>query len=223
MKTGALFAALILGIGVLIGAQDGPPANGVVRGEITFEGSLRAPMKINVSSDPGCAARGPQLRESPEDVIIYARPLSAVSFPIPSEPVVLEFRDCQYTPRTLTLRAGQNLLIRNTDNTAHNAHAWPTINKPFNVSLMPHSELAQVFALEESPFPIRDDIHNWESAYIGVFSHPYYAVAKLKQAYRFSLPPGKYEIGVWHEQFRSPTQQIEARAGEISELNWILK
>ena len=228
MKTLAvLCAALILGMAIILGAQNSqaPGAVGVVRGKITFEGALPPARMIYMSSDPVCAASSPQVREPPEDVVVYAQPLRPATFPIPSETVVLEFRDCRYTPRTVTLQTGQNLVIRNADATVHNTHAWPVINKPFNVALAVRgSETRQVFAVEESrPFPIRDDIHNWESAYIGVFSHPYHAVAKLNQAYQFSLPPGSYELAVWHEQFRSQMQTVEVRAGEVNELNWILK
>ncbi len=98
------------------------------------------------------------------------------------------------------------------------------INMGFNNALPRQgSEYAHVFQKEEAPFPIRDDVHNWESAYIGVFSHPYHTVSKLNAAYQLALPPGTYEIAVWHEKLGQQTQLLSVRAGDERELSFVLK
>jgi len=119
------------------------------------------------------------------------------------------------------MQVDQTLVIRNSDATAHNAHGWPSINKSFNVSLArPGSEFTQVFQQEEVLFPIRDDVHNWESANVGVFSHPYHAVAKLNGTYEFVVPDGGYEIVAWHERLGKQSQSIEIRAGEAQTVDF---
>ena len=208
---------------LIVGAGGQAPDTASVRGKIVFGGAIPVTPPANMAADPYCASISlPQ--EKLEDVIVYARPLGQPSFPVPASPVILERHDCRSVPHTLTIQVGQKLLMRNSDRTAHNFHAWPTTNTSFNVALArTGSESEQVFQKEESPFPIRDDIHNWESAYVGVFSHPYHVVSKLNGAYEFRLPAGVYEIGVWHEKLGKQTHTFGVMDGEFRELDFTFK
>ena len=43
--------------------------------------------------------------------------------------------------------------------------------------------------------------HPWEKAYVGVFSHPFFAVSDDSGVFRIEgLPPGDYSIVAWHEK-----------------------
>jgi hypothetical protein len=116
------------------------------------------------------------------------------------------------------------LVVRNSDGTAHNAHAWPTVNKPFNISLsIAGAEFRAAFDKEEAPFPIRDDVHNWEVANVGVFAHPYHMVSKLNGEYDLKIPVGRYEVVAWHERLGTQTQAFEAETGETRILDLVFK
>jgi len=224
MKTFLLLATvLIAGVALLFGSQDPQsPRNATIRGKIIFNGTLTAPM-VNMSADPNCP-QGPQPNnEGVEDVIVYAKPRVQATYPVSAGGSILDRVGCRFVPHTVTMQAGQALVIRNSDRTAHNAHGWPTINKPFNTSLARQgSETTQILQQEEI-FPIRDDVHNWERANVGVFSHPYHVVSKLNGTYEFVVPEGGYEIVTWHERLGTYSQPVEIRNGETLTLDLTLK
>jgi hypothetical protein len=52
------------------------------------------------------------------------------------------------------------------------------------------------------------------SAYVHVFSHPFFAVSDAGGAFRIEgLPPGEYEIKAWHEKLGVQTQRLTAGPG----------
>jgi plastocyanin len=217
--------ALIAGAGFLSGTQNsqGGSNGSIIRGKVVFSGTVPR-RAINMSSDPGCP-QGPQfITEGWEDVIVYANPLAPLSHPIPSNAILLDRRECRFVPHTITMQVGQALRIRNSDATAHNTHAWATINMPFNLSLSRQgTETIQIFTQEEPRIPIRDDVHNWELANVAVFAHPYHTVLKLNGSYEFKLPKGAYQINVWSENLGTQSQLVEMKEGEVRDLDFTLK
>jgi hypothetical protein len=211
-----------LAAGLFLSAQNSqsPAATAAVRGKIIFQGTLPLEIRRNMASDPFCASLPPN-SEGSEDVMVYVKPLDQTSFPPPSASVVLDRRECRFIPHTVTLKVGQMLVIRNSDGTVHNSHAWPTLNKPFNTAIFPGSETVAVFEKEEAHFPIRDDIHNWEAANVGVFAHPYHMVSKLNGEYELKIPAGTYEVVAWHERLGTQTQGFEAKTGETRVLDLV--
>ena len=215
---------LTAGVALIFGSQNpqAPRNTATVRGKIVFNGTQTARV-INMSSDPGCPG-GPQSNhEGLEDVIVYATPqVQAAYFP-PANGVLLDRLGCRFVPHTMTMQVGQGLVIRNSDTTAHNAHGWPVTNKPFNISLASRGAETTQFLQQEEIFPIRDDVHNWESANVGVFLHPYHTVSKVNGVYEFVVPEGSYEIVAWHEKLGTVSQSVDLRAGETRALDITLK
>jgi hypothetical protein len=64
------------------------------------------------------------------------------------------------------------------------------------------------FAHPEMPLVIRDDVHRWESANVGVFDHPFHTVSKSGGLFELKLPPGYYEITAWHETYGQKTMMV---------------
>ena len=117
------------------------PLTATVKGKIVFEGTAPAPKKISTSSDPGCKNANlvdEQIVVSDgglENVILYVSGgLEGKTFPTPKEQVTLNQEGCHYIPHALTIQTGQPLKILNSDDTAHNIHAWAEVNKSFNES-----------------------------------------------------------------------------------------
>lgn len=204
---------------VLLGAAQNPSA--AIRGTIVFTGTLQARL-INMASEPSCP-QGPQAAQGQDDVIVYATPRTQVPYTASSIALLLDRVGCQFVPHTMTMQAGQTLTIRNSDPAAHNAHGWPSVNMPFNTSLLPGSSTTQYFTQEEVVIPIRDDVHNWENANVAVFSHPYHTVSKLNGTYEFSLPGGNYDIVAWHERLGKQSLSIELSSGESQVVDFIFK
>jgi hypothetical protein len=147
-----------------------------------------------------------------------------MSFPTPKERVVLDQRGCQYIPHAITLQIGQELLIRNSDMTAHNVHAWAEVNTPFNESQASQGlETIKKFDKEEIMLPIRCDVHNWMNSFVGVFPHALHTVSKKGGAFEMKLPAGSYEITAVHEKLGKQTQKVDVAENGSVDLNFSFK
>ena len=99
---------------------------------------------------------------------------------------------------------------------SHNIHTLPKVNTPFNKA-MPATlkEATTTFAKEEPIFQIKCDVHPWMSAYIGVFTHPFFSATSTDGKFTISgLDPGTYEITAWHERLGTQTASITVGAND---------
>jgi len=198
----------------------------VLRGKIRFSGTVPLPVLFNTAPDPACAA----FAITSEDVLVSDQGLENVmvyvSSPVANSgqigsAVTLDQRDCRFDPHVVTLQAGQTLLVRNTDNTLQNVHAFTQANTPFNIGQPIPMTTSHIFDQPEAQIPIRDDVHRWKSAYVGVFSHPYHTVSKAGGLYELRLPAGSYEITAWHEKFGTFQQSVVLKPGDNPSLDFV--
>jgi hypothetical protein len=210
--------------------QVDPATAGRVVGTIAFEGAAPAGQPIDMRGEQSCADKHDgQPMDRPvvvgddgglKNVYVYVREgLPAGSWPAPDQEVELDQDGCLYIPRVLGLQTGQTLRIRNSDGLLHNVNARPTNQRGFNISQPTNMTTDRSFAQPEVMIPVRCDVHGWMAAYIGVQSHPYFAVTPEDGTYRIeNLPPGEYVIETWHEQYGTQTLAVtvpesgEARA-----------
>jgi hypothetical protein len=99
-------------------------------------------------------------------VVYVKRGLSGVAFPAPSGEVVLDQVNCQYIPHVAILRIGQPLVVKSSDDEAHNVHGMPGPNGEFNIPMnAPGSLDPMTFAKQQVPMDIRCDVHSWMQAW----------------------------------------------------------
>ena len=206
--------------------------NATVKGKIVFEGTAPMPKKIATSSDPGCMNNDLYAEDTVvsdgglENVIIYLSggDITGKSFPVSKEVKTLDQHGCHYVPHALTIQVGQPLKIVNSDNTAHNIHAWAMVNAPFNESQSSKGvETIKMFDKEEVLLPVKCDVHNWMNAFIGVFKHPFSTVSGKGGAYELKLPAGTYEITAEHEKLGSQKAMITVAADGSVDQNFTFK
>ena len=62
-------------------------------------------------------------------------------------------------------------------------------------------------------FKVKCEVHTWMGAYIGVFSHPYFAVTSDDGSFKLkNLPAGDYTIEAWHEKYGTQTMKVRVAA-----------
>jgi hypothetical protein len=211
-------------------SRPAPGGEFVLRGKISFEGVAPTPAPISMRADPKC----PDRQFTTEDVLVsdgglenvmvfVSSPVSG-SFPENKETTVLDQRNCLYQPHVMTLRVGQPLMVRNSDDTAHNIHVLATGNgNLFNIAQpVRGAENIKTFATPEVPFALKDDVHPWKRAFVGVFSHPFHTVTGRGGSYQLNLPPGSYEITAWHEKLGVQKQSVSVDDREVF-LNFTFK
>ena len=73
----------------------------------------------------------------------------------------------------------------------------------------------------EDVFRVNCDVHPWMGCYIGVYTHPFFAVTGKDGTFELKgLPPGKYVIEAWHETFGTQTATIEVAIDETKEYDF---
>jgi plastocyanin len=206
-----------------------------VTGKVTFTGTPPAAQPVKLSSDPYCQKANPGLKTEAEvvgsdgslgNVFVYVKDgLGTRSFPIPSEPVVLDQKGCHYTPHVLGIQIGQPLQIVNSDDTLHNVHGLPKTNKEFNQGQpIQGMKMTHTFSTKEVMIPFKCDVHGWMNAWIGVLDHPYYSVTSTDGTFSLKgLPPGTYTIEAWHEKLGTQTQTVTVGEKETKNVAFTFK
>ncbi|MEO8584719.1 MAG: carboxypeptidase regulatory-like domain-containing protein [Acidobacteriota bacterium] len=205
-------------------AAAGPAAGATgaasITGKIVFEGAVPAPEKFKMSADAFCAKAHPgdmvkqDLEIGPDkgiaDVFVYVKSGINGTYPPPATAATIDQRGCRYTPHVFGVVAGQNIEILNSDPTLHNIHSLPEKNEPFNLAMpVQGMKYTKKFEKPEVMVRIKCDVHGWMSAFVGVVSHPFFAVTAADGTYAIkNLPAGTYTIEAWHEKLGTQTQQV---------------
>jgi hypothetical protein len=142
--------------------------------------------------------------------------------PAPAEPVTIDQRGCLYRPRVVGARVGQTLQIRNDDALLHNMHSLSASGNAFNVG-QPKEGMVYAFRLkdEELMLQLKCDIHSWMTAYVGVVSHPYFAVSGTAGTFEIAnVPAGTYTVRAWQERYGRLTQTVRVGAGAVANVDF---
>jgi len=209
---------------------------GAVTGKVSFEGAKPTPRTIDMSANPVCMRSHPTPVASEEIVLnpnqtvknafVWVKSgLPDTKWKIPTTPVVLDQSGCMYTPHVFGVMTGQPIAMKNSDPTNHNIHPLTQVNQEWNQSQPPGSaDKAESFHRQEVLIPIKCNIHPWMRAYVGVVSHPFFAVTGDDGTFTIKgLPPGTYTVELVHEKYGKQEQQVTVGAKESKTADFTIK
>jgi plastocyanin len=190
-------------------------ANGaVINGTITIDGAAPAAKAIKMDADPVCksAHSTPQMDDfwvvdangGVANAFVYVKDgLGGKEFEPLAQEVTLDQRGCVYIPRVAGVTVGASVKFTNSDQTLHNIHSFAEKNGQFNEG-QPAGAAPAVkkdeFSKPEIMIPVKCDVHGWMKSYVGVLSHPFFAVTGPDGKFEIKgLPAGEYTLAVWHE------------------------
>ncbi len=143
--------------------------------------------------------------------------------PVPSQPVEIDQKGCIYVPRVIGARVGQTLLVKNSDNWLHNVHADSAKGSTINQST-PQAGMSVKLTLKgEEMLRVGCDVHRWMTAWVGVVSHPYFAVSEGEHG-TFTIehvPAGKRTITAWQEALGTLSKTVEVRDGQTTTVDFV--
>ncbi len=225
MRTFAIVVMLLAGMAMTAIAGD-------VTGKVNFSGKAPSMARLRMDADRFCRSAHKAPVESEEvvvnkngslaNVLVYVKEgLSGKKFSAPAKKAVFDQEGCIYHPHVLGVQVGQEVEIRNSDNTLHNVHTLSTTNPSFNAGQpIKGSKLTKKFEKEET-FRVKCDVHSWMSAYIGVFSHPYFDVTGTDGSFTLKgLPAGDYTVEAWHEKYGVQTMKVTVPASGKKEVDF---
>lgn len=217
-KYGILIAAMLFGTHCLVA--------GDVTGKVTFKGKPSAGTRLRMDADKYCKTVHKEAVFSEDvvvnkngtlkNVLVYVKDgLSGKKFDALKTKAVFDQQGCVYVPHVMGLQTGQEVEILNSDPTLHNVHTLSSANPSFNAAQpVKGMKFTKKFEKVES-FRVKCDVHPWMSAYLGVFSHPFFAVTNGDGSFTIKgLPAGEYTLEAWHEKYGTQTMKVSVGASD---------
>ena len=140
-------------------------------------------------------------------VVWLRRAVGETPRPAPAKGKVVSQRNKTFVPRVLAVPVGTKVDFRNEDTIFHNVFS---LSKPndFDTGLYKQGgSYAQVFK-KPGAVQLLCNIHSTMVGYIYVVDSPYYGQADASGAFTIrNVPPGEYEVQVWHEGSTKETRQ----------------
>ena len=112
----------------------------------------------------------------------------------------MDQRDEQFVPHVLAITVGTSVLFPNNDKTFHNVFSLSRA-RSFDLGRYRPGRTGRPIRFDRPGIvPVFCDIHTHMSAYILVFSHPFFAVSDTDGRYQIdNVPAGSYSLRVWSE------------------------
>jgi Carboxypeptidase regulatory-like domain len=211
---------------------------GSITGTINFTGAAPAPKEISMGADPVCASTNPDPHSEEivvngdklANVFVYIKDgkagdksIASYKFDPPAEAATLDQHGCHYVPHVLGMQVNQTFNVINSDQTPHNINFDAKLNEKFNQGQGPGAApITKQFKRGEMVIPVKCNQHPWMHAYVGVLSHPFFAVTDKDGHFEIKgVPPGTYTVVAWHEKYpQGQTQTVTVGAGEKKESNF---
>ncbi len=188
---------------------------GSIKGRFVLTGTAPSPQKITITKDKEyCGKFGlvdESLRVDPAthgiaDIVVslYVRRGKKVKvhpdLAKPSGTVELDNNHCHFVPHIAFLRAGQTLVIKNSDTVGHNTKIDTFSQAGTNFTIPAKGEIKQKFSkAERRPAKVSCSIHPWMSGYLVIKDHPYVAISGKDGSFEIkNLPAGKVSLQLWH-------------------------
>jgi plastocyanin len=229
MAAAAMIAATGHGSPAIVAAQSG----GTVEGVVKLTGTPPPNLPIRMGADPNClkingGKRSIQLTVTKAfdgglaDVFVHVQGQVSGGSGGNTQPAVIDQKGCLYQPRVIGARVGQPIQIKNSDTTLHNVKTHSTKGNDLNIG-QPQAGMVFNFTpkAQETMLHFQCEVHLWMNGFVGVLTHPYYAVTDTTGSFTITgVPAGKQTIQVWHEIYGPLTQTVDVKAGAIARLNF---
>lgn len=131
--------------------------------------------------------------------------------------------NCRFSPHVQAASVGQFVVLKNSDPILHTVHAVFANEQPqFNVGLYP-GRVSRKPLIAAGLAKIRCEVHPWMAAYVFVTEHPYHAISDIYGEYELrDVPPGGYQLKVWHESLGTQEKRVEVKPGATQQLDFTL-
>lgn len=214
------FSPLVLLLSFLV-LHGNAYAQSIVKGRVIFEGTPPAVETVEVKSDIPTCGTVKEVRklvlganQGVANAVVKIVGVGAGK-PAPTKGT-LDQVNCEFVPHVQVLPVGSTLNLTSSDAILHNAHGfYEDGSTAFNIAVpIPGVNVSQKLD-QAGVIKLRCDAgHTWMSAYVVVTEEPFYALTDREGNFSIEgVPPGSYEIEVWHEWAGKVRQPIAVKEG----------
>jgi plastocyanin len=204
---------------------------GTISGKVTYTGTPARQKPIDMSKEPSCAKQHatPQLMESVvtgtgntlENVVVYISAGAPDENGASAKAVTFTQQGCHYTPHVLAFEVNQELDVVNADQTSHNIHPLPKVNREWNKSQPPGSPNIKEKYDQPEFISVKCNIHPWMHGWFAVLKTSHYAITGDGGTFTLpNLPPGKYTVTAWQEDYGTKTADITITGNETKNVDF---
>ena len=193
-----------------------PPSGptGRIRGIVRLQGALPKPASEAIKEHQEICGHDVSLpritlgeANGVQDTFVYLDGIEETRTFAPPQSVLVDQKQCQYSPHVMVVPVGTKIEITNSDPILHNVHGLQMTDEGmqtiFNIAQPVRGQRTTVEPALTKPglvYLACEAGHAWMNAYIYVASHPY--VTTTNRAGEFvmpAVPVGTYRIKIWHE------------------------
>lgn len=195
-----------------------PHSTGTITGTVKTVGIPPQPKKLTITRDNavcGSEKISEELVVGQDNGVKWAVvSLLGAKYERPSEKAVLDQKGCQFTPRVAVVPVGEELYILNNDGILYNIHTYSRMNPPVNMAQPGFKKEIILKFMNPEVIKTTSDVHPWMSGWIFVTTSPT-IVTDQHGAFRITdVPPGTYQLKVWHEILGETTREVNVVAGQ---------
>jgi plastocyanin len=217
-----LLAGPPLRVGATAASAQTRARNGTIRGRVDLRRALGPSEARPNVADLGAAAPRDSTDRLRSVVYLEAAPRGAFEQSEPAS-AVMDQRNETFVPHLLAITTGTTVAFPNSDRIYHNVFS---LSKTRRFDLGRYAVGRSKSIRFDRPGIVRVfcDIHSHMSAFILVFSHPYFAITDPDGQYRIdSVPAGTYNVIAWNEGLVSEPKPIAVADGGTVELEFALR
>jgi plastocyanin len=222
MAGGRGTVVLILCVAAMAHGLHGAAANGGIHGRIELRRALSATERRPNVSDLGAAAH----RDLPDRTrsVVYLETAPRGAFEqTETGRAVLDQRNETFVPHVLAITTGTTVDFPNSDRIYHNVFSLSK-TASFDLGRYPMGHSKSVRFDKPGIVRVFCEIHSHMSAFILVFSHPFFAMTDGDGRYRIdNVPPGNYSVIAWNEGASSEPAPVAVPSGGAAELDVTLR
>jgi len=209
-----------------------PTKPATITGHVSFRGSPPKARVLRMSADPYCDKANPGGAERRDvivgsdgglaDVFVYIKSGIQGTYEPPTEKVRIDQHNCNYVPVVSGVMVGQPIAIHNSDATLHNVHAMPHNSRGFNMAMpIKGMTILRKFTAPEVLVRIKCDVHPWMETFVGVTTHPFFAVTAVDGGFSLTgLPAGDYVVEAVHPKLGRRESPVSLSPGGRESLNF---